>query len=80
VQSRFWLLQKKSGFSRINPDLAGIPDFGKSGIPIWPESGIREIGHPDWAGIRDSGNRESRFGRNPGFGKSGIPILPGSGK
>jgi hypothetical protein len=30
------------------------------------------------AGI--SGNRESRFGRNPGFGKSGIPIWPGSGK
>ena len=43
---------KKIGiFPDLNPDLAGIPDFGKSGIPIWPESRIREIGNPDFAGI-----------------------------
>jgi hypothetical protein len=38
-------------FPDLNPDLAGIPDFGKSGVPIWPESRIREIGNPDFAGI-----------------------------
>jgi hypothetical protein len=80
VQSRFWPLQKKIGiFPDLNPDLAGIPDFGESGIPIWPESRIREIGNPDLAGIPDSGNRESRFCRDrenkprcPGIGDFGV--------
>ena len=68
VQSRFWPLQKKIGiFPDLNPDLAGIPDFGESGIPIWLESRIREIGNPDFAGIPDSGNRESRFCRDREF-------------
>jgi hypothetical protein len=75
---------KKIGiFPDLNPDLAGIPDFGKSGIPIWPESGIREIGNPDLAGIRDSGNRESRFCRDrenkprcPGIGDFGVCFGP----
>jgi hypothetical protein len=38
-------------FPDLNPDLAGIPGFGKSGIPIWPKSRIRDIGIPDFAGI-----------------------------
>ena len=38
----------------MNPDLVGIPGFGKSGIPVW-------------SGSRDSGNRESRFCRDREF-------------
>jgi hypothetical protein len=46
---------------------------------------IREIGHPDLAGIPDSGNRESRFGRDrenkprcPGIGDFGVWTKLGS--
>ena len=56
---------KYSGFCP-DPDLVGIPGFGKSGIPVW-------------SGSRDSGNRESRFCRDrenpprcPGIGDFGV--------
>jgi hypothetical protein len=58
---------KKIGiFPDLNPDLAGIPGFGKWGIPIWP-------------GFRDSGNGESRFGRDFGIREMGNPGLAGIG-
>jgi hypothetical protein len=52
----------------LNPGLVGIPGFGESGIPVWSGSS------------RDSGNRESRFGRDPGIREIGNPDLAGIGK
>jgi hypothetical protein len=65
------LWRKKLGiFPDLNPDLAGIPGFGKWGIPIWP-------------GFRDSGNGESRLGRDLctdfGIREMGNPGLAGIG-
>ena len=59
--------QKIGIFPDLNPGLVGIPGFGESGIPVW-------------SGSRDSGNRESRFGRDPGIRGIGNPDLAGIGK
>jgi hypothetical protein len=49
VQSRFWSRPKKLGFPGFESRFGRNPGFGKSGIPIWPESRIRETGNPDYS-------------------------------